>query len=56
MRVVSPQYDLLYTVWCSHEHELYDMKVRHPLPPEIFRSRSLHLIIINSDLDRPLPD
>ncbi|KEF54620.1 uncharacterized protein A1O9_09062 [Exophiala aquamarina CBS 119918] len=26
MRIVSPQYDLLYTVWCSHEHELYDMK------------------------------
>ena len=28
MRIVSPQYDLQYTVWCSNEHELYDMKVR----------------------------
>merc|ERR1711939_779749 len=26
MRIVSPQYDLQYTVWCSNEHELYDMK------------------------------
>lgn len=21
-------YDLSYTVWCTNEHELYDMKVR----------------------------
>lgn len=27
MRIVSPDYDILYTVWCSHEHEVYDMKV-----------------------------
>ncbi|KEF62024.1 arylsulfatase [Exophiala aquamarina CBS 119918] len=26
IRIVSPQYDLMYTVWCNHEHELYDMK------------------------------
>ena len=29
MRIVSPDYDILYTVWCSHEHEVYDMKVFH---------------------------
>lgn len=33
LRIVSPGYDLLYTVWCSHEHEVYDMKVRRNDPP-----------------------
>ena len=28
LRVVGEAYDLLYTVWCSGEHELYDMKVK----------------------------
>jgi len=37
MRIVSPQYDLLYTVWCSHEHELYDMKVGGPRAFEILK-------------------
>ena len=27
MRIVSPKYDLFYSVWCTNEHELYDMKV-----------------------------
>ncbi|KAF3025113.1 hypothetical protein E8E14_014624 [Neopestalotiopsis sp. 37M] len=27
VRVISPAYDLSYTVWCTNEHELYDMKV-----------------------------
>ncbi|KAK5047192.1 hypothetical protein LTR84_006714 [Exophiala bonariae] len=27
MRIVSKDYDLLYTVWCTNEHELYNMKV-----------------------------
>ncbi|KAJ6276583.1 alkaline-phosphatase-like protein [Bipolaris maydis] len=26
LRVVSPEYDISYTVWCTNEHELYDMK------------------------------
>lgn len=26
LRIVGDGYDLLYTVWCSNEHELYDMK------------------------------
>ena len=29
LRVVGEKYNLLYTVWCSGEHELYDMKVRY---------------------------
>ena len=28
LRVVGEKYNLLYTVWCSGEHELYDMNVR----------------------------
>jgi len=27
VRVVAEEYDLAYTVWCTNEHELYDMKV-----------------------------
>ncbi|KAK6369736.1 hypothetical protein LTS17_009186 [Exophiala oligosperma] len=26
MRIISPKYDLFYSVWCTNEHELYDMK------------------------------
>ncbi|RYP53175.1 hypothetical protein DL768_001768 [Monosporascus sp. mg162] len=26
LRVISERYDLAYTVWCSNEHELYEMK------------------------------
>ena len=27
VRVVGEEYDLAYTVWCTNEHELYDMTV-----------------------------
>lgn len=27
LRIVGPTYNLLYTVWCSGEHEIYDMSV-----------------------------
>ena len=26
LRVISEKYDLTYTVWCSNEHELYEMQ------------------------------
>ncbi|KXJ96085.1 arylsulfatase precursor [Microdochium bolleyi] len=26
LRIVADEYDLSYTVWCTNEHELYDMK------------------------------
>jgi len=28
VRVVGEEYDLAYTVWCTNDHELYDMTVR----------------------------
>jgi N-acetylglucosamine-6-sulfatase len=31
VRVIGDKYNLAYTVWCTNEHELYDMTVR-PLP------------------------
>ena len=31
VRVVGEEYDLSYTVWCTNEHELYDMKVSRDL-------------------------
>ena len=31
IRIVAEEYNFLYTVWCSGEHELYDMEVRDPL-------------------------
>ena len=36
VRVVGEEYDLSYTVWCTNDHELYDMKV------------SLHLLCLLS--------
>ena len=30
VRVVGEDYDLAYAVWCTNEHELYDMTVRYP--------------------------
>jgi len=29
LRIVADEYDLAYMVWCTNEHELYDMKVCH---------------------------
>lgn len=31
LRIESNDYSLLYTVWCSGEHELYDMIVSYTL-------------------------
>lgn len=28
LRLIGNDYDLSYTVWCTNEHELYDLKVR----------------------------
>jgi hypothetical protein len=28
VRVMGEGYNLMYTVWCTNEHELYDMNVR----------------------------
>lgn len=34
LRIVGRTYNLLYTIWCSNEHELYDMTVsEHWKPP-----------------------
>jgi N-acetylglucosamine-6-sulfatase len=48
LRIVGEDYNLLYTVWCSGEHELYDLHVRlSPFPLknghniDIFKARSL---------------
>lgn len=27
LRILSSEYDLYYSVWCSNEHQLYDLKV-----------------------------
>ena len=32
LRITGSAYNLLYTVWCSGEHELYDMTVRQGSP------------------------
>jgi hypothetical protein len=33
LRVIGKEYNLYYSVWCTNEHELYDLKVCHPLTP-----------------------
>lgn len=40
VRVVGEDYDLAYAVWCTNEHELYDMTVRYPSRP--FRKHTLY--------------
>lgn len=30
LRIVAEDYEFTYIVWCTNEHELYDMKVRRP--------------------------
>jgi N-acetylglucosamine-6-sulfatase len=32
LRVIGQNYNLYYSVWCTNEHELYDMTV---LPPSM---------------------
>jgi hypothetical protein len=32
VRVIGEEYDLAYTVWCTNEHELYDISVSLPSP------------------------
>lgn len=31
IRIVSKEYNLYYSVWCTNEHELYDLNVGHPV-------------------------
>jgi hypothetical protein len=28
VRIHSSEYDIYYSVWCTNEHQLYDLKVR----------------------------
>lgn len=30
LRVIGKNYNLHYSVWCTNEHELYDLSVRFP--------------------------
>jgi hypothetical protein len=33
LRVIGENYNLYYSVWCTNEHELYDLSVRFSLSP-----------------------
>lgn len=48
LRIIGPSYNLLYTIWCHNEHELYDMSVH-----ELSTQRFAQLLIL--EIDRPLP-
>jgi N-acetylglucosamine-6-sulfatase len=43
LRIVGDGYDLLYTVWCSNEHELYDMTEDPWQLDNIYGKRSEHI-------------
>jgi hypothetical protein len=30
VRLLAPEYNLYYSVWCNNEHELYDLTVSSP--------------------------
>lgn len=40
LRVVSNSWDLYYSVWCTNEHELYDLKVCEKQPAMATKSNS----------------
>ncbi len=40
LRIISGEYNLYYSVWCTNEHELYDLTVSLGLIRELFRSRT----------------
>lgn len=42
LRVIGKGYSLLYTIWCSGEHELYDLVVSGP---DIYKFKQLRLAI-----------
>lgn len=33
LRLISKTYNLYYAVWCTNEHELYDLTARPPFIP-----------------------
>ncbi|KAH7034746.1 arylsulfatase precursor [Microdochium trichocladiopsis] len=41
LRIVADDYDLSYTVWCTNEHELYDMKADPGQLKNIYANSSL---------------
>ncbi len=47
LRLISKIYNLYYSVWCTNEHELYDLNVR-PLP--------FPRIILLKNQERPPPN
>lgn len=46
LRVVAKDYDIAYMVWCTNEHELYNMKVCTPAAGRLHISLTSH---------RPIP-
>ncbi len=40
IRVIGKEYNLYYSVWCTNEHELYDLIVRHYINPSNVASPS----------------
>ena len=51
LRLVGDDYDLYYSVWCSGEHQLYDLKVRqlvHASFPLLTRHRTIHTSLTTS--------
>lgn len=49
LRLISPDFNLYYSVWCSGEHELYDLTVCHPNHP------FLSVDYTDSEMYRPTP-
>jgi arylsulfatase A-like enzyme len=52
LRVIGREYNFYYSVWCTNEHELYDLKVCQPLTPFLGQEELTERL---SGLDRPLP-
>lgn len=57
VRIISDDYDISYTVWCSNMHELYDMKYDPYQMNNLLSSTANHEIkpSFGFDIDRLVP-
>lgn len=52
VRIIGPGYNLAYVVWCTMDHELYDLDVSSPAYAYILKYLNLMIIL----KDRPFTD
>ena len=52
MRIISDRYNILYTVWCTNEHELYDMTKDHGQLNNLAHPSKRHGLVLNQPISK----